>query len=269
MRGVIMKKVLIVFSIVTLLLCFCSCLDNNGSNYRYSGEYPDLYTEAIHSILGSTGNYRNAETGHCFDPLLEVVEQDACGRKMFLYHDGSGLTNSVSLLVSQKSEDGIVYYYPDFNLTLGEFDYAKSQKKDTEEAGYIYYYPTGNYYRIKFPEEKVAELKQINDWGKEINIEKCITQTVVLKKEDPLSSEEKNALYEEVFGIKKAWSYPLYVTKDDEGKMLFVAVYYDDHDDYRMIIVDGNTQHNRKITNVTAYQEELAEFKRENNWKKT
>lgn len=262
-----MKKIL-VFSIlvITIVIAF-GC--QPAEPFAYSGDYADLYTEAIHSVLGVIGKDRIPEVGW-INPSIKVLEEDSYGRKIFTYYERA-LNNQYAFLVSQKSENGLVYYYPDYNFVIGEKDWSEPQDATTEQEGYTYYY-WGYNYRAKVSEAQLLELKEKNDWNKEINLEKCIKQTVAQIKEDPLEKKEKESLYEELFGAKDNHCdlYIDYLTKDDDGKMLFCARKVDgEPTDYRMLIVDGDTHYCQKINNPTAYQEELAEFKREHNWKQS
>ena len=70
--------------------------------FAYSGDYADLYTEAIHSVLGVIGKDRIPEVGW-INPSIKVLEEDSYGRKIFMYYERA-LNNQYAFLVSQKSE---------------------------------------------------------------------------------------------------------------------------------------------------------------------
>ena len=267
-----MKKV-IAFPIVILILtiCLCGCIGNtNREQFRYSGNDADLYTEAINSILGTKGWDKDGELGY-LNPLIEVVEEDLYGRKLFLYYEGSAPYHHYVLLVSQKTENGYVYYYPDYNFTIGEEeDTVMPQDASTEQSGYTYYYPYNNF-RAKFSDNQIRELKTANDWDKEITIDKCVKQATTREKADPLNDTEKATLYKEVFGESDSKGYRsiFFLTQDDEGRLLYLAKYRYSQADYKIVLKDGGSIHSISITNIFAYQNELAAFKRDNKWIKS
>ena len=57
----------------------CSSSYGDGVGDDYHGEYPDLYSIAIHSLLGSTGYYLSENAG---DSFIEVIDEDNYGRKI-------------------------------------------------------------------------------------------------------------------------------------------------------------------------------------------
>lgn len=261
------SRLLVIVIIMILLCCFCGC--DHEKPFVYSGDNADLYTEAIHSILGARGYIRIPELGYKGnrDPHIEVVEKDSFGREMFYYSEGD---YDYYLLILQKTEDGVVYYYPDYNFIIGEMDSTLPQDATTEEEGYFYCYPELQF-RGKYTEKQIEDFLAVNDWEQELSVEKCVRQTVTRQKDDPLTNKEKNNLYKEV--LEKSYSrssdyfHFFYLTQDDEGKLLYMVL--DVPDDYRMVIVTGGTQRNKIITDMTDYREELATFKQENGWKKS
>lgn len=267
-----MKRIAIFILIAVVLSCFCGC--GQKKPFEYSGNNSDLYTEAINSILGAEGFNKHAEST-MNNPFIKVVEEDQFGRKMFLYKERFALTeysDNYFLLIAQKTENGFVYFYPDFNFTLCE-TIVEAESNDSTENEITYFDGQDGYYHlVGFSNSQIVELKKNNDWGVEINNGKCIKQKVSNQKEDPLTPKEKNELYKEIFEKSRndSYLYINYVTTDDEGKLLyFVKKQIAELNDYRMIIIDGDKQYNQKINDVMAYQEQLAAFKREHNWKKS
>ncbi len=257
------KKALFSLIIVIITSCLYGCAPKE--QFEYSGNDADLYTEAIHSILGTDGLIKGRNGAQ--DPVLNVIEQDAHGRKMYVYSEkGSMGRVQKYILISQRTSNGFVYYYPDYNFIIGEFlmqDETASEDKINDEQ---------IYWKQFFTESQVTKLKLLNDWNQEIKMEKCIKQKVIQKKDDPLTSSEKNALYNELFNESRndREVFIDYLTMDDEGKLLYLASNADSSlMDYRMVIIDGDSHYNQKIDDVMAYQEQLAAFKREHNWKKS
>ncbi len=257
---------MILFILLIVFLSFYAC--HPVEPYVYSGNDADLYTEAIYSILGADG-MRKGLHGY-LDIFLDVIDQDEYGRRLFAYSEGFIINSYPSFLfVSQKTENGMVYYYPDYNFIISDESQSSQDEEVSSENAND---KQKSWWKLDFPDNQIDELKQVNDWGKEINIEKCISQVVVQQKEDPLNKTDKNALYEEFLGEHRndGYVYVIYSTKDDEGKLLYyMRDRLDSVHDYRMLIVDGDAHYCQKITDPTAYQEELAAFKREHNWKKS
>ena len=266
-----MKKMIIFLFVLAFFMCSNACQSNENDQFVYSANDSDLYTEATHSILGIRGYSRIPELGNKGNrnPYIEIVEQDAFGRKMFLYYEGFSEMSGdrYYLLISQKTDNDFVYYYSDYNFAIGNVDCSQSQNGINEQEKSV---TNESQYQSLFTSDLIETLKNTNDWGKEISINKCVKQIVTRKKEDPLTYKEKNELFKEIFEGSTGRSnyYHIhYLTNDDEGKLLYLAVNPND-DDYRMVIIDGKKHYDKKITNVMAYQEELATYKREHNWKK-
>ena len=70
------KKISIVCLLVVALLF-------SGCRYEYRGEYLDLYTVAINSVLWTFG--ASPQTDFAGDPLIEIMEEDDFGRVLFRY----------------------------------------------------------------------------------------------------------------------------------------------------------------------------------------
>ncbi len=267
-----MKKCVIILVVIFMVLSFSGC----NEEFVYTGENADLYTVAVNSVLGATGKWR-FEAGY-WNPMVKIIERDDYGRTMFLYYE-SQLIYDVNhvLIISQVTENGKVFYYPDYNFIIGNVDEFIAQDATTEREGYTYYYPLdeqGNFitFRAEFLSEQVEKLKSDNDWNKEMNLDKCISQSITTQKEQPLSERGKATLYQEVFGeYSSSLSRNVeYLTKDDSGKELFLVVNNDKSvQDCRMVITDGENIHSKKINDLSNYQKELAVFKAENGWYKS
>ena len=74
----------------------------------YTGDYPELFSVATHSILGAYG-----VDGH--QPGITVLEEDNYGRVLFEYSEGNLLP---SRLIMQKVEDDYAYFYPHYTFIL-------------------------------------------------------------------------------------------------------------------------------------------------------
>lgn len=174
-----MKKLRYVFwaLLLTILVCLTGC---TARDYIYEGKHKDLYTVAVCNIFGAYG----CGWGIHFTaaPNIEIIENDDYGRTLFFYDENDGdLVQffGTAILIMQKSEGGYVYYYQD----------------DCYTPYYNVDRPTYNHpeYSEIFTEEAIAQLKERNDWNKEINIEKCTKSKIVNKKEDsPLRLKDKD-----------------------------------------------------------------------------
>lgn len=145
----------------------------------YSGKHPELFTVAIDSIPDAKG-FLSGEIMH--EPVLSLVEEDNYGRKMFCYMDSDyndgKIDAPIYMLICQTKIDGEAYYYSDYVWTVS---YVTDYPKRVHLAG------TGYTSRIDnplsdFSDEQIEKLKQDNDWGKELNLDKCVKAEIVRKK---------------------------------------------------------------------------------------
>lgn len=248
-----------IFVLASVTLCACG-----RAPYSYSGDYVDLYTEAINSILNAKGSVKRIHGGYN-DPWITILAEDVYGRIFFEYTEGS----DYFLLISQKTADESIYYYPDFNFLIVDREdlYYNVILADDGTADW-----GQAWWESDYLVDKVEELKVANDWGQEIKIEKCIKYPIAYKKDDPLGKREGNKLYKDIYGEYESdgYGYIRYVTKDDEGKELYLAVDRANiKHDYRIVIVDGDLHCNVKIENIKEYQEQLAMTKKTMGWKKS
>jgi len=64
--------------LIIVIALTIACTNRDGV---YNGEYPELYTVAIHSLLGSTGYIQSERR---FPAVIRIVEEDTYGRKLFI-----------------------------------------------------------------------------------------------------------------------------------------------------------------------------------------
>lgn len=215
--------------ILCLLMSVCLILGCGCRPYTYEGENVELYTVAVNSIFGCNGYIPDGEIVH--NPKIKIIEKDDYGRVLFYYceeihfHDkehsllecesGKDYCRiSYACLIMQTVRDNYVYYYED-----DCFDVYLIEKWTTEGL------PTD------LDEKDFSDLKERNDWGKELNEEKCIKKPVV-KRNKP-SLRPRKADYNEIIAayIKttdyKGQDYPyrfnLYSTSDSYGRELYYA----------------------------------------------
>ncbi len=136
----------------------------NHDDYKYAGEYPDLYSIALDSIPDARGFIPGEKP---FQPLVMLIEEDEYGRKMFCYLELGGPNAEIYLLIGQKSDGDYAYYYP-------HVDYAVAHVSEYDSRLHLYGdNPYADDPLLDFSDEQIDELKQANDWGQEINMEKC------------------------------------------------------------------------------------------------
>lgn len=164
--------------LITILVCCLSTITFSGCSYKgYTGEYPELFTVAINCIPDAEG-YLVSETQH--QPVVMLIEKDEYGRKMFCYIEKIFICN---LIICQFADEENAYYYAECNYFSKEiFDniwggdyqlkvYANSQPATIDN-------PLND-----FTDEEIEELKQKNDWGQELDLEKCEKAPIVRIKE--------------------------------------------------------------------------------------
>jgi len=245
--------------VLAILICTAGCVQRSVK-YEYQGEYPELYSIAINSLLGAKGYYQAGEIG-IQDPGITVIEEDEYGRKLFFYREAASVS-TYNYIISQKSNDYYAYFYPDFN-------FISAPEKD-------------------FPDEEIEKLKTLNDWGMEINDDKCVRVEIVRKKPDgPVKISSLQKLYDRAFG-DDAWngfslppSYALFFIKDDYGRSIYLGrsdllgYEYEQENQYRYIVMlflpDGSFNETTclmDLNDLYEYQDDLKQFKGLNDWNK-
>ena len=182
----------------------------------YKGDYPELFTVALNSLLGITGVAPNMID----DPGITMLEEDNYGRTLFMYREGRGL--GISILISQKSDEHYVYFYPHYNFIIFEtFAEMTARTERMEGLRLDQFYPEAI--------EQVDELKERNDWNQELNLEKSTRKEIDVfnnfNREGPVRDSILLELYNIALG-DDAFEHPLkyYVnllTTDDYGRSVY------------------------------------------------
>lgn len=237
------------FLCIFICFSFSSCFDD----YVYQGDYSALQTMAVNSILGVHGSYND---------IVEIKENDIYGRTLF-YFEADNLakyTKISAYLIAQNYDEEYVYYYPDYNFII----------------------PTAE----ELTEEKITELKNKNDWGVEMNMDRCIKKSIQLKKPylDPTRSAVPERQLDKAFEIinrNEIYSYyaETYLTSDSYERHIYMFAahpegvpYWDEwsRDAYAVLfdLMDSaeNKIHILKLSDCYNYQDELKAFKEENGW---
>lgn len=246
-----MKKVISIF----LLLLFVSFSLVSCVYKEYSGNYEDLYTVAINSVLWTNGHSFSAD--RYTNAKIEIIDTDSYGRTLFTYYEkyyyGADISFS-ALLVCQSVEQSRVFYYEDVNFIVKEQElYNKNL--------------------VSFSDNEIERLKVDNDWNLELNYEKCTSKQITKgKPKIPHDSEIKARAVDE-FDLKNDNSLFLtYLTSSSSNSSFIVYGYERTIDTYFVYLIE---QSNGEIQNMALfvpkdvfnYGEEFSEFKRANEWK--
>jgi hypothetical protein len=258
-----------ILGIIITFLCSITLLTGCDRIVYYSGDDFDLFSVAVNSLLGVNGYGRKGSS-----PRIELIEEDSYGRKLFSYL-GDGFVPTYSLLICQKSDEKYSYYYPDYNFISAEY---KSQEL------------LDNSFTI----EEINELKELNDWNKEINEEKCVKVEMISKKDLPKITKKKENQFQLLFkkvakstgykGDDNLYRYAKYCTSDNYGRTLYY-VYGIGTDvngegvspnslsrEFHIVIIfkpDGTIDENicvMELTDIYKYQDGLKRFKELNSW---
>ena len=240
------KYVLIIIFSVIVLLGFTGC------QYKgYSGKRVDLYTVAVNSILWNNGY--SYLTERVTDPKIEVIEEDEFGRTLFTYYEKyySEITFS-SLIISQGSIEGEVYYYEDCNLLVKQQEpYSKQLEK--------------------FSSDEINYLKAVNDWGETLDLNKCVKKKIDKHKQsipvDEKIFSDKAASHFNF--IDKSFYLQLdYLTCDANNNYVVYGVFSGEEDIFfaAMLTPDNEIIDCFIPTDPYNYQSEFKDFKAKNGW---
>lgn len=241
--------------ILMILLIFTTILTSCGYG-GYSGNYSDLYSVAINSVLWLNGYSWGADY-EC-NPSIEVIDEDSYGRTMFIYYEkyykGADISFS-ALIICQDSNEKEVFFYEDINYIV------KEQILYTQNTEI-------------FTDDEIANLKLINDWDKEINYDKCVRKDIV-KAKQKLSSEKEiqNLIIDEFTLVNGEYSMFMdYLTSNIDDSKYIVYGYIRQTEQegiYFVGLVEKSAEVKLNIlvpSNVYDYKTEFIEFKESNNW---
>ena len=252
--------------VAILILVFLAMLGAIGPSGRYyRGDYPELYTVAINSILGSRGFRQYSRPAQV---MLEVIDADDYGRVMFFYTEvywhnlSRDNISAYNLIISQKSDGEYVYFYPYFNFISVDHMIFLSRPRSMPDFSLLV---------DVFTEEAIAELKEINSWNQELNLDNAIRVPIVRTKEDrdgPIDIETLLSTYAELsqhatrwrglatFFIEDAYGRSIYTLQKSR---VFVVMFHPDGSFDRTTGV-------MELHDLQNYQYELKIFKEQNNW---
>jgi hypothetical protein len=224
----------LVFVISMLLLTSCWHIqgifapgeENDPDRDFYEGEYPELYTVAINSLLGQRGFSFHSGPA-IWDPNIRILEKDDFGRILFTYsEDPFPRVSTFNILISQTSDENYVYFLPHYNflsydaenrLLEGRWETYNGEQTLILEAVDV------------AAEEKIEELKILNDWNQPLDLEQAVRAPIIRRKEEgPLRDFELRFGYREALGdAARSGSHDAYTTffkTDDYGRSIYLGI---------------------------------------------
>lgn len=261
----ISRKIFAVIALICIMLgilCLTSC-----GYWGYDGAHIELYTVAVNNVFGISGYTSNGEIS--YDPDIDVIYKDDYGRILFFYDECYGVGNDygMAFAVMQKSDDKYVYYYQDA-CYVPHFDENYHGEKTEDRVATA----------LKISEKAIEELKERNDWNKELKLDKCTRARIVEEKPEGKIGVNTTSFDDEIYEYAKANGYKgsddsptrrfEFCNSDANGKELYRVVcmfsdynVYDEHmtewREYAVIVdTDGSIFKNTVIT-----QDAIAEIK--------
>lgn len=196
---------------IVLLIALITILVHSCAYKGYDGAHPDLYTVAVNNIFGIYGECDNGEKTYA--PYIKIIETDDFGRVLFFYDEliSSQIDYGMAFVISQKTEDGYVYYYQDdcYLPYFGTHDDIDTVLENLDPSF-------------------LETLKQRNDWNLPINESKCLKSELI--KEHPKSNIEQEPrqeieAYAKANGYDESYlvstSYYRFCNSDLDGKKLY------------------------------------------------
>ena len=261
------KHLVIIHAALAFSLCagLCGC----DPRFFYNDGYPDLCTEAANSLFDVF-----MPTAKCYP-----VEEDSHGRTLFVFTDTSAIVNErmyggeyiVALLVCQRSIDGIVYYYPDYNFIFKKWtgkytpiDYGIDTNGLVKDA------------IDQFSFDEIDGLKTVNDWGTPVDFSSCVSQVIVNRNPygsgDNMRWEFRRMLYNKLgpSSVQQDVSFFRHFAVDDYGRDIYFCRVADEEgvytSSYVVLIRPDETYTIMEIRDLMNYQPELKLFKYRNDW---
>jgi hypothetical protein len=243
---------------------------------KYHGDYPELYSVAINSVLGTKGY--TCDSHGPFQAHIKIVEKDSFGRTMFLYFENRRIS-PYSLIISQKNDGEYAYYYHDYNFVSTSIPASAffTTMPDTLSGISFAIDPTAstllNDALKHFCNEQIEKLKRKNDWNMDMDIDKCERTRIIRQKaEGPVRNSRVKSFYRKVLGSDApSYAHTVFFTKDNYGRSMYVG--YGQPRTNRIVVMffqpDGSYDVNTgvmELIDLNNYQDDLRAFKERNSW---
>jgi len=248
-----MIKMAKIVSVLLVLLLLTIVLTSCFQGVRYTGDYPELFSVAIGSVLGARGYDDGGPRGRHIEPSVSVLEEDNYGRVLFRYSEG-GFTRRIDrnperlvgrsidvYIIAQRVNSNHVYFYPHYNFIIrGESD-ARVFESYFEDIPRV-------------SNEDLDALKEVNSWNEEMSEESAFDRVrIVRRKEDGPASRDDRMIY---------------LRTDRYGRSVYtissqyVHIVYFFQPDHSLDFQTGITE----IRDLFNYQTELRLFMEANGW---
>jgi len=252
-RIIYMLKLIVV---LTLILFFSAC-----RTFEYSGDYPELFTIAVNSILGTQGGFAGRQY---VQPELRVLDEDIHGRVLFMYSEDNDVS-PVSFLIMQKVEGDYVYFYPHYNFFSDIISYIRRSPND----------------------DKITTLKQLNSWNQELSDTSEFVRVRIVRQPEPgpIADETLVEAFRSVFlgstlRSNQIMAYSPFLRADSYGRSIYLIFgpqweYVDDEyvRSFVYVAILFQPDHSFDIDNGTLlitdlfnYQTDLRLFMEANGW---
>ena len=264
---IIFWSVMGVSGFIVIVLLRLGVIGPDGRYYR--GDYPELYTVAINSILGSRG-YRQYSLPT--PVILHVIDVDAYGRALFFYtelyfrSEENARISAYSLVISQGSDGEYVYFYPHYNfISVGQMIHTQRYFSAVDTSQLV----------ADFTAEAIAELKERNSWNQALNLDNAVRVPIVRTKEDrdgPVDREQLLSFYNELHGRESTqWhgGVATFFIADAYGRSIYTFQRGRRRVFVVMFLPDGSFDRNTgvmELPDLQQYQDELKEFMELNDW---
>jgi len=263
-------SVLLVLLILSMLLT--SCVQGET---EYTGDYPELFSVALGSTLGTRGYRIVGGLRGVEQPGVSILEEDDFGRVLFLYgeneifrsREAAGRTittiiNEHIYMVAQKIDGDYVYFYPHYNFVI------RRQEVRSAIESYFDDIPA-------LSADDLDTLKEANSWNQELSDDSAFEKVRIVRQKEggPLSSNQLADARLEIFpdlevGRRMAARGMNFLRTDRYGRSVystwgngtFVAIVFQPDQSFNVEI--GVLE----ITDMFNYQTELRLFMEANGW---
>ena len=209
-------------TLLLTVILILSVLLSTGCKVDYGGEHPELCSAAWANLPGASGYSSNGEISYA--PAVLILETDSEGRTLFYYQEDHN--PYWNILITQRSDNEKVCYYADdcyLSYSKGEEYWLIREEADVKDMVYKC-----------ISTEELSAFKELNDWDKSINEEKCENTEILTRKSEGENNpgearlEEYAAAYYESIG---RYIHPKnlnlarfsdYVTRDSYGRELYI-----------------------------------------------
>jgi len=262
--------VLLVLILLTMLLTSCF-----QGRVRYTGDYPELFSVAIGSVLGTTG-YEMERGGHVAAGVVSI-EEDRFGRVLFRYSeeaiyrevdDDSGrlIGRRVFVyIIAHKVDGDHVYFYPHYNFIIRGESGTRIFESYFEDIPLI-------------SNEDLSALKEVNSWNQEMSDDTAFDRVRIVRQKEggPLSRSQLADARLEIFpdaeaGRRLLPNWIVFLRMDRYGRSIYSRTHNEGHlvvlfqPDHSLDVEIGVLE----IPDRFNYQTELRIFMEANGWNTT